>query len=126
MSGKKCIKVPVVLGIGSTQQLICTEIPLCPPAFEIKDVVKRVVVTQCEVGGVVKDLKGNRIAKVIIDAVLQKNINFKTLKEECPDRKRNHHHHDDDYDDDRHKEEELAPGETRVRCGDLRHCFVRQ
>lgn len=101
---------------GFTQQLICTEIPLCPPAFEIKDVQKRVEIISCEVGGIVEE-KGHKIAKVIIDAVLKKNINFKTMLKDCPD--------DNDFDRHGKKDDDvLAPGETRVRCGDLRACFV--
>lgn len=125
MSDLKCIKVPVVLGLGETQHLICTEIPLKPPAFEIKDVVKQVDVTQCCVGGVVKDeVKGKCIAKVIIDAVLRKNINFKTAEKKH--RHDHDHDHDRDHDDDRDDKDLDVQGalEAKVLCGDLRHCFV--
>lgn len=63
MGEKVCIKVPVVVGLGSTQHLICTEIPLHPAALEIKDIQKKVCIESCEVGG--ND-------KVIINAVLRK------------------------------------------------------
>ncbi|MFO7171646.1 MAG: hypothetical protein DIU70_001580 [Bacillota bacterium] len=123
MSELKCIKVPVVLGLGETQHLICTEIPLKPPAFEIKDVVKRVDVTQCCVGGVVKDeVKEKCIAKVIIDAVLRKNINFKT-----DEMKRDHRDHHGDHDGDGRKDPDVQGAlEAKMLCGDLRHCFVKQ
>lgn len=104
----KCVKVPVVLGLGATQHLICTEIPLRPPAFEVKDTEKRVEITQCSVGGVVSTNE-KCVAKVIIDAVLKKNINFKTAQKEVD-------------------EQEPLQGalESRIICGDLRHCFVKQ
>jgi hypothetical protein len=85
------IKVPVVVGIGDCQALVVTKIPLHPPAFEIKDIDKKVIVDQCHV---VKN-------KVIINATLYKNINYKTFG------------HKDEFD-----------GNERV-CGDLRHCTVR-
>lgn len=108
MAVQKCVKVPVVLGSGVTQHLICTEVPLRPPAFEIKDTTKRVDVTQCKVGGVVTS-DDRCIAKVIIDAVLRKNINFKTAERD----------HESDHG--------LQGGlESRVVCGVLRHCFVKQ
>ncbi|MCG0239716.1 MAG: hypothetical protein L6E13_11155 [Firmicutes bacterium] len=121
MSELKCIKVPVVLGLGETQHLICTEIPLKPPAFEIKDVVKRVDVTQCCVGGVVKDeVKERCIAKVIIDAVLRKNINFKTHEGN-----RDHQDHHGNHTGDGRKDPDVQGAlETKMLCGDLRHCFV--
>lgn len=103
--GDKCIQVPVVLGVGSTQHLICTEIPLKPNAFEIKDTKKKVEITSCCVGGLVKE-NGAICAKVIIDAVLKKNINFKSVSDCKPD--------------------DCDGLDTRVICGDLRHCHVRQ
>ena len=90
---QKCvlIKVPVVVGIGHSQVLIVTKIPLQPPAFEIKDIDKEVIIDSCNVVN----------NKVIINATLRKNINFKTFE------------HKDIFD-----------GNERV-CGDVRHCTVR-
>ncbi len=82
---------------------------LRPPAFEIKDIQKEVVITSCHVGGVV-DEGDKQIVKVIIDAELRKNINFKTL-EDC----------DVELDDG------VDAGNierARSVCGDVRHCFV--
>jgi len=66
------IKVPVVINTGSAQILVVTEIPLTPPAFEIKDIDKEVIVEQCKA---ITD-------KVIINGILRKNINFKTFESE--------------------------------------------
>lgn len=101
---KKCIQVPVVLGVGSTQHLICTEIPLKPKAFEIKDTRKRVEITSCCVGGLVREHENHWVAKVIIDAVLKKNINFKSVGQGKPD--------------------DCNDQDMKVVCGDLRHCYV--
>lgn len=109
--GQKCIQVPVVLGQNATQHLICTEIPLRPRAFEIKDTKHKVEVTSCKVGGLVRDIDGGVLAKVIVDAVLRKNINFKTVADDCRPR----------------QADEAEAGqviETRVVCGDVRHCHV--
>lgn len=99
-----CIQVPIVLGTGSTQHLICTEIPLKPAAFEIKEIQKKVVVTSCCVGGVVCE-PGGIVFKVIIDAVLKKNINFKSVN-------------------DGGKKDDDDSLQTRLVCGDVRHCHV--
>ncbi len=103
--GNKCIQVPVVLGTGATQHLICTEIPLKPRAFEIKDTKKKVRIISCCVGGLVHE-GGHVVAKVIIDAILQKNINFKSVHDCKPDK-------------------DCEGLETRIICGDLRHCHVK-
>jgi len=69
MSKKTIIKAPVVVGDGSCQVLVVTEIPLDPPAFEIHSITKKVNVEQCHA---VHD-------RVIINGTLNKNIIYKTL-----------------------------------------------
>lgn len=66
------IKVPVVVGHGCCQVLVVNEIPLDPPALEIEEIKKEVVVDHCSV---VSD-------RVIINGTLHKNIVYKTL-EDC-------------------------------------------
>ncbi|QZY54995.1 DUF3794 domain-containing protein [Crassaminicella profunda] len=68
------IKVPKVVGTGSTQYLSVVEIPLCVPAFEIVDIIKKVTITGCKVIN----------NKVIINGNLSKNIIYKTLEESEP------------------------------------------
>ena len=62
------IKVPVVVGTGTAQVLVVTEIPLSPPAFALNEVDKEVRIEQCEV------ITG----KVIINGILHKVIQYKT------------------------------------------------
>lgn len=86
--------------------------------------MKEVDVTSCAVGGVVME-DGKQVVKVILNAVLRKNINFKVL-ERCDDDR----DHDDDHDDcdDRDKDRDDFRGGTietvESRCGDVRHCAV--
>ncbi|HOQ75712.1 MAG TPA: DUF3794 domain-containing protein [Thermoclostridium sp.] len=71
--GKKELQVPVVVGVGSEQFFIEKEIkvsPPSPPIFEIKEIKKWVEVYD------VKVIPG----KVIFNAYLWKDINYKTVE----------------------------------------------
>ena len=96
------IKVPVVIGENFCQVLVVTEIPLDPPALTIKDIDKEVKVTNCKV---IQD-------KVIVNGILHKNINYKTL-DEC---KRTDEH---EMEDRHHLKDDF-----HLVCGDVRHCSV--
>lgn len=63
------IEVPLIVGIGTAQALVCTTVPLPAPALEVKEIRKTVIIDSC------KAVPG----KVIIDGRLRKDINFKTL-----------------------------------------------
>ncbi|KKM10648.1 hypothetical protein SY88_13470 [Clostridiales bacterium PH28_bin88] len=66
----------VVVGTGEGQVLVATEIPLQPPAFAIKEVVKTFRNVTCTA---IRD-------KVIVTGTLVKDINFKTFeREDCFD-----------------------------------------
>ncbi len=64
----------VVVGVGEAQVLVAAEIPLTPPAFGIKEVVKTFRNVTC-----------NAITnKVIVTGTLVKDINYKTFeKADC-------------------------------------------
>ncbi|WP_427339753.1 DUF3794 domain-containing protein [Caloranaerobacter sp. DY30410] len=69
----KIIQVPVVIGEGYKQFLLVTILtihPPSPPVFRIKDIEKEVIITNCKV---IKD-------KVIINGIVDKNINYKTVE----------------------------------------------
>lgn len=66
-----CIKVPQVIGRSDCKVLVVTDIPLDPPAFEVKDIDKEVIIDQCHVD----------TDCVIINGRLRKNINYKTKKD---------------------------------------------
>jgi len=73
MMGKKELQVPVVVGVGSEQFFIEKEIkvsPPSPPIFEIKEIKKWIEVYD------VKVIPG----KVIFNAYLWKDINYKTVE----------------------------------------------
>ncbi|MBF8983165.1 DUF3794 domain-containing protein [Lutibacter sp. B2] len=70
---KKLIQVPVIIGKGSKQTLVVTELqisPPSPPVFRVKDIDEKVVITNKKV------IPG----KVIINGFIDKNINYKTLE----------------------------------------------
>lgn len=90
------IKTEAVVGVGETQVLVVADIPITPPAFEIKEIQKTVIIEDCTP---IED-------KVIINGVLRKNINFKTFGEQHE----SHPHH-------MHKK-------VKRVTGDLRHVTV--
>ncbi len=63
------VELPVLIGSGQRQVLVCAAIPLPSPALEVKEIRKTVIIDSCTV------IPG----KVIIDGRLRKDINFKTL-----------------------------------------------
>ncbi|QIB26751.1 DUF3794 domain-containing protein [Caloranaerobacter azorensis] len=67
------IQVPVVIGEGSKQFLLVTVLTIAPPSppiYRINNIEKKVIITNCKV---IKD-------KVIINGLVDKNINYKTVE----------------------------------------------
>ena len=62
--------LPMVVGIGQAQVLVVTEIPLTPPAFKVKHIVKDFQDVTCVA----------ITNKVIVTGTLVKDINFKTFE----------------------------------------------
>lgn len=74
---KKLIQVPVVVGIGEDQFFVEKEIrisPPCPPVYMVKEIKKWVDVYD------VKVICG----KILFNAFLWKDINYKTVDKVCP------------------------------------------
>ncbi|CAM4183565.1 hypothetical protein BAMA_16385 [Bacillus manliponensis] len=76
------IKVPVVLAERTVQIVVEAEIPLDPPAVEIKRVLKNVFLTQCKLVPVaftpVPDTNYRRVtrAKLFVEGYIRKNIEY--------------------------------------------------
>jgi hypothetical protein len=79
---KKKIQVPVVVGYGEKQELVvnlATVSPPSPPVFRIKDIDKIVEIFDYKVVPIDEKKDGIWKVKVIIDAFIDKNVNYKTI-----------------------------------------------
>jgi len=76
MMKKKILQVPVIVGKGSAQFFVEKDVtisPPSPPIYKIEEIDKKVIVTEAHV------IPG----KVIFNAVLWKNVIYKTVEDVC-------------------------------------------